>query len=282
MPPFRNRNFFGFVELLDPDGVVFEETASREGLIENEGFHELRNFIGDVLEISVIRIAEARGKKVRPIAREIPPEEKIRKAANNLSRATTDIRAILNSDNTNSKTVGQPQLLELIQSTSSLLDEIAAEQTEEKMIVLNEMSMLRVLASLGLAIGEFTHEIRQMFSALIADTNAIIEENPKGRTFEKARRLSGNITSLRTYATYFDKAVSANVRRETEPQDISKVVRTFWGVVTPACQRYGIEFPEPTIQGFNLITVPMHPSEWNSILFNLFTNAYKAIVRAWP
>ena len=36
MFPLNNKNLFGFVEITDPQGKIFEETASREGLIENE------------------------------------------------------------------------------------------------------------------------------------------------------------------------------------------------------------------------------------------------------
>lgn len=281
LPPFRNKNFLGFVELIDPKGVVFEETASREGLIENEGLDELKDFINDVLVTSVLHIAEARSKKTRPTAsREIPPAERLKKVAGNLRQAVEDVKVASSNAPTSISSTSQPEILELIQTTISSLEEIAIEQEEQTIEQLNETSMLRVLASLGLAIGEFTHEIRQMFSGLLADTNSILEENPKGVTNEKAQRLKENIGSLKTYAAYFDKAVSANVRRETSPQDVSQVVRAFWKVVTPACKRYGIEFPDPTIQGYDLITIPMHASEWNSILFNLFTNAYKAIVRA--
>ena len=34
---------------------------------------------------------------------------------------------------------------------------------------------------------------------------------------------------------------------------------------------------EPLYEGKGLVTVPMHPSEWMSILFNLYTNAKKAM-----
>lgn len=93
-------------------------------------------------------------------------------------------------------------------------------------------------------------------------------------------RLKSNIQSFRTYTSYFDRSVSANARRETTIQDVGKILRSFWEVITPACQRRGIEFPEPTIHGYDLFTTPMHSSEWTSILFNLFTNSRKAIVRA--
>jgi hypothetical protein len=36
--PFGNRNLFGFVEIIDPTGLLFEETASREGIIDSEAY----------------------------------------------------------------------------------------------------------------------------------------------------------------------------------------------------------------------------------------------------
>jgi Histidine kinase-, DNA gyrase B-, and HSP90-like ATPase len=38
--PANNRNFFGHVELNFDDNPLFEETSSREGLLENEAYHE--------------------------------------------------------------------------------------------------------------------------------------------------------------------------------------------------------------------------------------------------
>jgi signal transduction histidine kinase len=44
-------------------------------------------------------------------------------------------------------------------------------------------------------------------------------------------------------------------------------------------ERSGIIFHQPNFDGFDLFTVPMHPSEWASILFNFYTNSKKAIRR---
>lgn len=56
--PLNNQNLFGFVEIIDPTGNVFEETASREGLIENDAFNQLSGFINKSLIAARGRIAE--------------------------------------------------------------------------------------------------------------------------------------------------------------------------------------------------------------------------------
>lgn len=66
LEPIGNKNFFGFVEITDSQGELFEETSSREGLIENAAFEELRNFVSGVLKAAALRVAEARKKIKRP------------------------------------------------------------------------------------------------------------------------------------------------------------------------------------------------------------------------
>ena len=279
LPPFRNQNFFGFVELIDPRGAVFEETASREGLIETEGFKELVSFIGDVLEAAVLRVAEARQKKAKPTKSNVTPSERLRNAVDTIRRAKKEIDNSFSDKSTEQASAQQVEIAETIQDAIQALEESISVQQEKEEELLNEVSMLRVLASLGLSIGQFNHEIRHMFPALLADSYSLINST-SGENHEIALRLKRNIQSFRTYTSYFDKSVSANARRETVVQDVGKVLRSFWEVITPACQRRGIEFPEPTIHGYDLFTTPMHSSEWSSILFNLFTNSRKAIVRA--
>ena len=88
-----------------------------------------------------------------------------------------------------------------------------------------------------------------------------------------------NVKSFTSYTSYFDKAISRNVHRELEPIELRDVVRSFEGVIKADLKRANIELAS-VFNGYDLFTVPMHPSEWASILFNLYTNAKKAIKRA--
>jgi len=279
LPPYRNQNFFGFVELIDPKGEIFEETASREYLIDNQGFQELIKFCRIILEAAITHIAEARGKKVKPTKSNVTPSERLRDAVDTIRRVKEDIERSSSDKTTEQISKRQVETAIAIQSAIQILEESVGAQQEKDEELLNEISMLRVLASLGLSIGQFNHEIRNMFPALLADTYSLIHST-SGEAHEKALRLKKNIQSFRTYTSYFDKSVSANARRETVIQDVGKILRSFWEVITPACQRRDIEFPEPIIHGYDLFTTPMHSSEWTSILFNLFTNSRKAIARA--
>lgn len=59
-----NNNFFGFVEVYDPEGEKFQETSSREGLLDTSSFEELKDWVYRSIITGVIRIGHARDIKV--------------------------------------------------------------------------------------------------------------------------------------------------------------------------------------------------------------------------
>jgi signal transduction histidine kinase len=139
---------------------------------------------------------------------------------------------------------------------------------------------MRILASLGLVIGEFVHEIKNYFPGFDAEINylkKLLKEHQEG--LKRVDNLEKNFNSLTVYSSYFDEVISRNVCRELEPIELRDVVRSFTSVVKNNLIRTGIKMERPVFNGFDLFTIPMHPSEWASILFNFFTNSKKAIKR---
>ena len=65
LAPIGNRNFFGVIQLEDPEGNLFEEHTSREGLIETPAFLELQLLASSVLLTAATQMAEDRGRKTR-------------------------------------------------------------------------------------------------------------------------------------------------------------------------------------------------------------------------
>lgn len=290
LPPGNNRHFFGFVEVIDDEGIHFEETSSREGLLDNEAVSELKDFIYRVLVAGVLRVAAERERKQRPTKSEVPeigPEDRIKKAVKDLRDAANDIISDRDStsEDVEAKSPGVDfrddfqKEADTLKMSADLLENLVFEQEKAKAKLLEEMGMLRILASLGLIIGEFSHEIKHLIPSTLADANQLVKKASDSQTSKISERLINNLKHFQTYTAIFDRAVSDNIRREVAPQELGVVLRTFWNVIKPSSDRYGIELPEPEIKGYDLFTTPMHPSEWISILFNLFTNSYKAIRR---
>jgi len=146
---------------------------------------------------------------------------------------------------------------------------------------LDETSMLRVLASLGLVIGQFTHEIKHHINSLdvsIFKIREYLQNSTEANAV--AERFFSNIQSLKNYTSYYDATVAHSINRQLEPQELRDVINEFSKTVEISLNHSGITFLKPQISGFNLFTKPMHISEWSSILLNLYTNSVKAIRRA--
>lgn len=278
--PHPNRNFFGFVELKDEKGL-FEETSSREGIIENDAFNELVSFVYRSIISGVIKVSELRGRKATAsqknfTRKEDDPTEKADKAIGELEEFFTEDEPEENasekSDSGKSK-----------EKAKKIFEEFKQAREEEKkknQALIDENNMLRILAGLGLVIGEFIHEVHRFLPGFDAEIsfmkNAV--KDIKG-VYERVELLGTNIKSFTSYTSYFDKAISRNVIRELQPIELRDVVKDFAIVIDNNLKRANIKLEKPVFDGYDLFTTPMHPSEWASILFNLYTNSKKAIVR---
>jgi len=268
LPPHANTNFIGFVDLLDQEGKTFEETSSREGLINNPAYTELVDYILRSLVTGIQRVAEIRGRKQTASQKGWQRSGPAR--LEYISKRLIGLAKELEQGKASSGVAQQVRLL----------SQNLTEEGRQQEALLEELAMLRILSSLGLAIGEFTHEIRHYLPALQADLKFFKKAMAGNENAERIiPRMSANFRTLLDYSSYFDRAVSANVARELRPQAIQDVVGTFVSFAKPIALRASIIVSDE-IEEENLFTRPMHPSEWASILFNLFTNSKKAIKRA--
>ncbi|MEX0313647.1 MAG: sensor histidine kinase, partial [Allomuricauda sp.] len=154
-------------------------------------------------------------------------------------------------------------------------------EKEVTQALIEENNMLRVLAGLGLVIGEFVHEVKRFLPAFDTDVgylrNVVSEMK---EALKRVERLGENLKGFTTYTSYFYESISRNVLRELEPIEIRDVVYDFRDVIKNDIDRSGFKFHEPIFEDYDLWTVPMHKSEWASILFNFYINSKKAIKRA--
>ncbi|MFW3345396.1 ATP-binding protein [Aliarcobacter butzleri] len=296
--PHANNSFFGFIEVVDEKGEIFEEQSSREGLLNNDAFEELTEFGFKALTAAATRIAEIRDRKVTTNQKDWIPKSSKEKLENAFNKFENVFKESINNqqyqnkeqDNLESED-NEEQNYTNSESTQQTYEEAFNEfkkakeefekETDEKIIeLIGENSMLRVLAGLGLTIGEFIHEIKFYQAALHGDADNLIDALVEQKAQEPAIRIKEHLKSLNTYTAYFDKTISQNVQRELENIELRDVVRPFINVISKDAESSGIKIHEAKFNGYNLYTCPMHKSEWTSILFNLYTNAKKAIKKA--
>jgi len=277
LPPHANKNFFGFVEIIDPDGQHFQEKSSREGLINNQAFEELQDFVYRSIRGAVLRIAEERGKKKTSGQTDWKQEEKsaseeLRDTAERLSEAAEEAEKESDPEEATEK------LKEAVHRESARAEERAEVEEERESARIQEKEMLRVLASLGTSIAEFIHELRSPLNSALTNAN-LLRNTLDEDTVEKdiASDLQDNLARFQAYASYFDETVSENTQRELISVDLVEELERFTEVASPLAPEIDLEVE---YESFDLRSTPMHPSEWTSILFNFFSNSRKAIRRS--
>lgn len=279
LPTHTNISFFGFVEISDNSGN-FEETSSREGLLNNEAMIQLQNFLYRSILNSVVKIAENRNIKI--VSGQKRDEkgnwEKIEIRVKNIAHTLDELDKALEE--------GEPSLVtrrkrkQQLKKVKAELDEVVKLQKNESTRLFKEQSMLRVLSSVGLTISQFVHEVKYYLDNIQDDIRFLIDKlQNQLELLNRIMILDENFSNFATYTSYFNDVVSLNVIKELRPLELREVVRPFIKTMTPDAAKSGVELCAPVFNGFNLYTRPMHPSEWSSILFNLYTNSKKAIKR---
>lgn len=278
LAPIANRNFLGAVAIDDPEGVLFEETSSRERLIENDAFREMRSIVSAILITAGQRIDATRAPSKQD-AREQREREKGRRTAEAAESAHSVLDQLVQGPSGSgvSGEVGRDR-----EEAGDAIREalrLGAEVARERDALLEELSLLRILASMGLTVAEFTHD----FSALAQTIELNLEElvsavAPEATaTIERLRRQFG---LTRAYAGYFGSMMTSNASRNLEPIDLYQMVLEFEDAMQAMMGRRGYTLEVQRPSEYDIYTVPMHASEWSAILLNLLTNAIKATHRA--
>lgn len=289
LPVHSNSNFFGFIEVVDRDGLEFEETSSREGLLETSSFEELRDFVYRGLTTGIVKIAHKRKVKVTTNQKNWErkyerPVEKLKDLKDDLQKESEKVQIENYSGKTKEDIKAElDEKSNKIKDVVKSIDEVINLQEEEDENQLKEISVLRVLGSLGLSIGIYTHEVRQYIATILATVKLLSKKFPNDKEYQnRIERLKDNVKTLHTYTSYFDKTVSENVTRELIPQELPVVVGQFFKVITLDNSKRKTKILPIVEKGGEIFTTPMHSSEWATILYNLYTNSLKAIKRAEP
>jgi len=243
--PANNQNFFGHVELDAELNPLFEETSSREGIIENEAFDELQKFVRAAVEWGVKRVAEARERKMTAGQKDF---------VSKVIRKPTEVLHSLKSEITKNPTAGSTD--EIKAATTSLLEAAHAElEAWEERIELQQAQslkyeeMLRILASLGLSITVFSHEIkgvRSSVAANIANLSLITEDLDPGK---EKQALAEGIAWIETATNrmfdlggYIAGLMSSTESRELRSLSVKGVIERFMDQFKKYIERQHIIF----------------------------------------
>ncbi|MGL9623682.1 sensor histidine kinase [Bradyrhizobium sp. U531] len=275
LAPIANRNFFGVVELHDVKGDRFEERTSREGLIDNPEFQELQNLLSSVLITAVNAIASDRGRVGAASER----KPKARERASDAGSMRQKVKELIEKVDLTGAESPPPELRHELESIEQGLRDVEADAAA----YVQEVEMLRFLASIGMASAEFTHEIRVTFQTFGLDMDRVLafaSSVSKDASLRKAiTRVDGARQRIEAFTGYFNETMASRNLRQRAPVSLKKAVVDFAQGVESIVELQGIEVETKVPELDPLFAAPMHEAELSSILLNFLTNAIKAIKR---
>ncbi len=277
LPPHSNSNWIGIVEIVDLEGDQFEEKSSREGLIENNAFKELQEFLYKALTDTAIAVAIAREKKITASQKNWNSDYTSEGSGETVKKVSSELDEIFKEEKKNKgeykddtkRKYNQKRKEQLLKTLSSIA-----------LKLINENAMLRVLASTGITVSEFIHEIHQTIGIINANVfhlKRLAKNNEELEEYIDALDL--NTKRFVSYIDYFSQTIRENIVRELKPIELGEVVHRFVTSTKPLALQRGVKI-DSQVKGFDLFTKEMHESEWSSILSNLYSNSIKAIKRA--
>lgn len=267
--PVANLNWFGQISISRLTNPTLRDTASREGLVDNKAFEQLRRAVRGVLVWGATRVGEVRQRKVttsykRP---ELTRSEM-------LSAARVEVERTVREELPAS--VAERVLPVISYAFDPISDQAGASDRADQLRIeelLDDRELLRVLASLGTSIAVFSHEVRSALTTSSAALVALAQaKTGAAKRLAEAREATHDLQDL---AGYIDAYVSASQRRTREPQPLATVITDFRDRLSHNLAR-GVDF-DTAVAPRALRTAPMARSELEAILINLLTNAIKAM-----
>lgn len=272
--PANNTNFYGRVYVTSENNPDLEETASREGLLEGPAYEKLVSFVHDCLWWGAKRVGSMRDRKVDAGQKDFAPRKQ-NSLHSRIAVLTDKLR------NAKSQADADTAIDEILSVATDYEQRTEGERAES----LKYEAMLRVLASLGLSIAVFSHEVSGSTALLMASISNLkdevsnIDSAERDILREHASEISHSANRIFELGGYLGSLTTQSESRKLRTLVVSTVSETFGDQFKSYTEGMGINLAiqpiDPTLR-----TCPMHRSEFDSVLFNFLSNSVKAIKRA--
>lgn len=297
LPAGNNRHFFGQVSISTERNPLLEETSSREGLIENEAFAELQDFAKKSIVWAITRVAAARNRKQTAsqpgfVSQVRPPSQSIRDAIELLEEDTPPNNTQPDNDESasaqpNSSSPDRDEILSALKTAEKDAKDTEDEFERRRQASLQYEAMLRLLASLGLSISVFGHEVKGAQEAIRARIQLLEDEiedlpdgNEKSELLDQHEQLEAATKRLFDIGGYIAGLMSQTESRDLQELSVSGALKRFSEQFKSYMSKQRVQFEPISVEPSSLRTTEMHASEFDSVLLNFLTNSIKSMKKA--
>jgi len=275
-PPLRN--VFGGVFLTEGGAPALRMLVNREGFVPDETFLEIRDAVSNAVALQT-RVSAA----LRP-NRRVKPQTGPGDRGADAPSASPD-------DGSRDSPLQPDPLARALSQLDEMAEDPALDRHARMRVaearttvshvrehVIDEQTMLRVLASLGTQTAAFVHEINAALGSLrsLRRTVAAMLEAPPDATaiISLSRRVEGLERTIERQSAYLVEIVSPDARRRRSRRRVAEHFDAAALLLADVADRDGISITNAIPP--DLRTPPMYPAEVTSIFTNLLSNAIKA------
>ena len=258
-----NNQLFGGVLLSRVTNPEIHITLTRDRLLENQAFDELRSFVRLGIEWMTLKYAQWVAKQKATKRVQLSPIAALDAVEASIQRSKGRI--------------GPEASAEILQSMKLARD--AFEQREDDRI--SEISMLRVLATTGTLMLTFQHELVLMVDDLkdigedLSEMAKKLQGTARTTTLAACGRIIEWVTTVREYGKQLGLLLGIESRSRRQSYAIKPLIDTIAKPFGRHFLQFGIAFHNETSPDLSL--PPMYRAEVGAIFLNILTNSTKAV-----
>jgi signal transduction histidine kinase len=288
-----NKSYTGAIFLTQEDAPTLRMLVNREGFVTERAFDHLAEIVRRGLDLVTRARAAAtaedreerrkqrerdrRGEPATPVQTgEDEYEDTQRRTFAEASNAA--LKAVHEARRTVEVGADSVKVAQSLVVTESAIVQLVSVGDKLK----DSAAMLRVLASLGLQMASFVHEIRGLLGAAIVVHEAVgrIRENAAIRGEVRARlnevyaSLGDQRRQIERQSSYLVDIASTDARRRRTRQSLAERFDSAGQLISLVAERRGVRIINQIPR--DLKSPPMFPAELTAVFSNLLTNALKA------
>ena len=268
----------GAVFISRDNNVLLTDSAAREGLVESEGFYDMKEFViatKRLLETHYAsifpKIEEEKSKK-----RKLPAHQEVVRLTQKLDVVRDDLTQIKTEIEESTDEINPKNFLKPISNSISSVNSVSKEVEVTITDLLSWQRTLNGLATIGISSAVFGHEtegsITQFQGSALTALRLLKVKPPRAvqalQEIEKAAKFSKKVAAWGAYAL-------TRVQKEKRNRRNIQVFKTVQGVVRELRPAFDASSITLTLKGENLYSYTFQ-MDIETILVNLLTNAYTA------
>ncbi len=269
-------NIVGYAYFSRDDNPLLIDSSSREGLVENEAFHSLKNLIN----ASLVLLASYRrdiNKDIIKNPKVVDKDKSTHRYLNSLRAKLTsvvdDINAIKSAIEKNKDIQGNP-LVNTVNTIEKVITD--TEQTFEEL--LDEKRVLSALATLGISSAVFGHETESAITTFKdAASNArgyLAKDTPDIEiALEQLNEALNQAKLISSWGVFALSRIEKDKRVRKRDRKITPIIKRVLEQIQPALDALDITVETE----LERVVASTYAMDIESIFLNLLTNAFNAV-----